>query len=259
MTGAAKQEWKKPDNSGKLPIQARIRGPGPARYNLPTAFGINNVDVTRRHSPAFTFGSRSWSFKSDSPGPAYALDPLMFTRGKEHKPAYTFGIRPKTPVNRNITPSPAAYNTDVAPLWERKAPHYSISPRNKKRAIDDVPSPNSYMLPSTIGCKVPHQKGGISVSIYPPREKYGYAEDLAKTPGPAKYNPYSPNLIKRQSPQYTIVGRNFAPEPNISSPGPGEYSPQNVTSHLEQSPRCFIGVRHSEFVLPSITPADISD
>lgn len=160
-------------------------------------------------------------------------------------------------VRKNDTPGPGAYNTDRAPLWERNAPQYSMSPRTNLRKVDTVPSPNSYLLPSTLGDRVPHQKGGPAISMFGRSEKHGFAEDLAKTPGPARYGAFSPSITKRKSPEYTVQGRNFRPGARNVNPGPGAYSPQNVNYHLEQSPRHVIGVRHSEFVMPNIAQADV--
>ncbi|KAH3735740.1 uncharacterized protein LOC127851127 isoform X2 [Dreissena polymorpha] len=230
-------------------------GPGPAHYQLPTTVGRNQADLTKKFAPAFSFGSRSWSFKSDSPGPAY--NP-MFSSSQKGTPSFSFGYRPKTPVKKDIVPGPGAYDTaNMAPTWERKAPAFSMAYRNKLRSVDQAPPPNTYLLPSTLGNRVPHQPGGIAVSMYERREKLGYAEDLAKTPGPAGYTLHSDNSTKKRSPQFSMLGRNFVPTKYNPAPGPGTYNPQNVTSHLERSPKHVIGVRHSEFVMPTITPADV--
>ncbi|KAL4233110.1 hypothetical protein ACF0H5_007795 [Mactra antiquata] len=197
------------------------------------------------------------AFKSDSPGPAYNFDPLLGPKGKENKPSYSFGVRIKTPVRKNETPGPGAYNTDRSPLWEKTSPQYSISPRTNLRKVDNVPSPNSYLLPSTLGDRVPHQRGGVAKSILGRNEKRGFAEDLAKTPGPAKYGAFAPSLTKRKSPEYTVKGRTYPPDAKNNNPGPGAYNPQNVNYHLEQSPRFLIGVRHSEYCMPQITQADV--
>lgn len=159
-------------------------------------------------------------------------------------------------IRHGATPGPGAYNTDSPPLWEKRAPHYSISPRHRMRSVDVAPAGNVYNLPSTLGDKVPHQKGGTAFSISPRRDKMGPNEDLANTPGPAKYGAFSPALTKRKSPEYTLQGRNFTPMSKSITPGPGAYSPQEVNSHLEQSPRHVIGTRHSEFKMPTLTPAD---
>lgn len=261
MTGGVSQGGlsARTNESGELNIGARIQGPGPAKYALPTTIGRNSVDLTKRQSPAFTFGSRAWSYKTDSPGPAYSIDSQLSHRGRESRPSYSFGSRIISPVRKDQSPGPGAYNTDHAPLWEKKAPQYSMSPRTNPRRIDNGPPPNSYKLPSTIGAHVPNMTGGPAASIYGRSEKHGFAEDLAKTPGPANYAVYSPNTYKKRSPEYSIKGRNWNPGPKNTVPGPGAYNPQNVYAHLEQSPRHVIGVRHSDFKMPTITQADVSD
>lgn len=242
-----------------LPILARITGPGPAHYLLPTTVGRNSVDLTKRQSPAFSFGSRSFSIKSDSPGPAYLVDPLLGSKGKENTPSFSFGGRPKTPGRRDRSPGPGAYNTDVKPFWEKNAPKYSLSPRNKMRPVDPVPSPSAYEIPTTIGAKVPHAKGGTASSIVGKNDYMSYNADLARTPGPAYYPSFSPNLVKRKSPEFTIKGRNYINGNKNPTPGPGAYSPQDVQSHMPNSPRHVIGVKHSEFKMPTLTLADISN
>ena len=47
-------------------------------------------------SPIMTCFSHP-AFKSDSPGPAYGVDPMLGPRGRENRPSYSFGIRPRTP------------------------------------------------------------------------------------------------------------------------------------------------------------------
>ena len=38
--------------------QAKLRGPGPGRYKLPSTCGQNAHDFTKRMTPAFSFGKR---------------------------------------------------------------------------------------------------------------------------------------------------------------------------------------------------------
>ena len=159
---------------------------------------------------------------------------------------------------RDLSPGPAAYSTDKKPTWEKNAPAYSMSPRNKQRAIDVVPSPGSYEIPTTIGPKIPHMKGGAAQSMVGKSDYMSYQADLAKSPGPAYYPSFSPNLVKRKSPEYSIKGRNYYQKMN-PTPGPGAYNPQDVNSHMTTSPRAVMGVKHSEHKMPTLTLADISD
>ena len=128
------------------------------------------------------------------------------------------------------------------------------------RPIDPVPSPLSYELPSTIGTRVPHTKGGTATSIAGKSDYMSFNADLAKSPGPAYYSTASPDLIKRKSPEFSLKGRNFMSGNKNATPGPGTYDPQDVhSSHMPASPRHVIGVRHSEFKMPVMTLADISN
>lgn len=43
---------------GKPVIDAKVRGPGPAKYRLPGTVGYSNHDPTKRRDPAFSFGKR---------------------------------------------------------------------------------------------------------------------------------------------------------------------------------------------------------
>lgn len=126
------------------------------------------------------------------------------------------------------------------------------------RPIDPVPSPGSYEIPTTLGAKVPHMKGGTASSMVGKSDYMSYSADLAKSPGPAYYPAFSPNLVKRKSPEFSIKGRHINNNIKNPTPGPGAYSPENALSHMPNSPRAVIGVRHSEFKMPTLTPADIS-
>ena len=38
-----------------------------------------------------------------------------------------------------------------------------------------------------------------------------FSEDLAKTPGPGRYNAVRPDLFTRKSPAYSMLGRSYMP------------------------------------------------
>ena len=40
-------------------ISAKLRGPGPARYSLPSTSGYNGHDATKNRLPAYSFGLRT--------------------------------------------------------------------------------------------------------------------------------------------------------------------------------------------------------
>jgi hypothetical protein len=54
------------------------------------------------------------------------------------------------------------------------------------------------------------------------------------------------NSTKNVPPSYTITGRHYLPEMNVSIPGPGRYYNENVTVHLRSAPKVSMGIRHSE-------------
>lgn len=80
----------------------------------------------------------------------------------------------------------------------------------------------------------------------------GFDEDLAKTPGPAKYNVVHPNLTKQKQPLYSMLGRNEMPGDTTRKPGPGAHSPEKVYITKPKAPQFSMGIRHSEFITPLI-------
>ena len=55
-------------------IEAKLRGPGPGRYGLPTTCGTEKHDFTQNRKPAFSFGTRfSDNDMVASPGPVYLV------------------------------------------------------------------------------------------------------------------------------------------------------------------------------------------
>ena len=47
----------KDETQGRM-IDAKFRGPGPAKYRLPGTVGFANHDPTKQRDPAFSFGKR---------------------------------------------------------------------------------------------------------------------------------------------------------------------------------------------------------
>lgn len=80
----------------------------------------------------------------------------------------------------------------------------------------------------------------------------GFAVDYAKTPGPAKYNPADPGLIRNRGPSYTMRPATKVDWEDRNKPGPGAYSPE-VNSG---APNYSMGIKHSEFTAPLILDCD---
>lgn len=96
--------------------------------------------------------------------------------------------------------------------------------RTETRSKDNTPAPTSYNLGSTVGAKTStlltspaHSMGGRTLkgSLFrcsSPSHFFAgsFADDLAKTPGPGKYNA-SAEPIKTKPPAYSLQGRTYVP------------------------------------------------
>ena len=94
----------------------------------------------------------------------------------------------------------------------------SINPVTPARPVtipspagDNTPSPNSYQLPPLLGPKVPNLASSAAYSMADRAHTGSFSEDLAKTPGPGRYNAIAPNLYTRKSPAYSLLGRSYMP------------------------------------------------
>jgi len=235
-------------------IAARERGPGPGRYALPSTVGSSAHDFTKHKKPSYSFGQRldNSMSKNVSPGPKYSVDPRFTRAGPEGQPKYSMLGRQKDP-NLFKPPGPGTYdNHKVFPQGERKAPVYSMGGRTRYRKKDSNPAANAYSLPHLIGPKLINKRGNPSYTMTGRNHVNGFAEDLAKTPGPAKYNNTSANVTKNKQPQYSMLGRNALPGDSTRKPGPGAHSPEKVYVNKRKPPAVSMGIRHSEFITPLI-------
>lgn len=240
-------------------IAARERGPGPGRYGLPTTCGFTNHDSTKRKNPSYSFGKRLEDvFKKDcSPGPGYFISPKISKHGTDGTPAYSIQGRLKD-LNTFKTPSPGTYSPEKGhPQGERHAPAYSMGGRTRFRKRDATPSANAYTLPQLLGAKVPNKKASAAYSMTSRSQNGGFSEDLARTPGPGRYNTLDPHLTKRKAPAYSLLGRNTLPGDGTQKPGPGAHMPEKVNLNRKAAPSFSLGIRHSEFITPLIV--EVSD
>jgi len=236
-------------------IAARERGPGPGRYGLPSTCGYPNHDSTKRRNPAYSFGYslKDDSFKKDcSPGPGYFIEPKISRHGTDGTPAYSILGRQRDQ-NTFKTPSPGTYSPEkVHPQGEKRAPAHSMAGRTRYRKRDAVPSPNSYSLPSLMGSKIANKKASAAYSMTSRSQTGCFSEDLARTPGPGRYNTLDPNTLKGKAPAYSLLGRNNLPGDSTQKPGPGAHTPEKVVVNRKAAPSFSLGIRHSEFVTPLI-------
>ncbi|CAL1575784.1 unnamed protein product [Knipowitschia caucasica] len=238
-------------------ISARERGPGPGRYALPPTVGYMRHDFTKPSSPAYTFHSRQSSAMvsiDSSPGPRYSVDARVTRFGRTQTPSYSILGRGKRLGVPSQTPGPGTYSPERAPPvnGHRRPPRYSMSTRTRYRTVDDVPAPNSYILPNLLGSQVPHKPSSASFTFSGRRTVGAPSEDLSKSPGPAKYNSIHPDAVHRRQPSFSMQARTKRPSYATTVPGPGAYSPEKAYLHLPARPAFTMGIRHSEFVTPLV-------
>lgn len=150
-------------------------------------------------------------------------------------------------------PGPGTYdNHKVHPQGERHAPKYSMGARTRFRKRDANPAANHYSLPHLVGPKIINKHASSAYSMTGRSTIHGFDEDLAKTPGPAKYDVVSPNANRTKQPLYSMLGRNEMPGDNTRKPGPGAHSPEKVYVNKKRMPAFSMGIRHSEFITPLI-------
>ncbi|XP_064607865.1 LOW QUALITY PROTEIN: ciliary microtubule associated protein 1A-like [Liolophura sinensis] len=238
-------------------IAARERGPGPGRYGLPSTCGSTGHDYTKHQKPAYSFGRRliDDSYKKHcSPGPRYKIDSTITRRGADGTPAYSMLARQEG-CKPFKTPGPGAYRPEQAhPQGERQAPRYSLAARTRFSRRCGHPAPNAYSLPKVLGANQPDKQAPPVFSMRPRQKIGGYLEDLAKTPGPGRYDVIATEVYRGRAPLYTMRNRHYMPGDSTQKPGPGAHFPENVVINTRQQPRVSMGIRHSEFICPLIVP-----
>ena len=132
-----------------------------------------------------------------------------------------------------------------------------MAERTRYRKRDSNPAANAYTLPHLVGPKIINKKAYPAYSMTQRSKINGFDEDLAKTPGPAKYNVTNPNLYRNKQPHYSMLGRNVMPGDNTRKPGPGAHCPEKVYANKPRAPVVSMGIRHSEFITPLII--DVTD
>ncbi|XP_023653808.2 outer dense fiber protein 3-like protein 2a [Paramormyrops kingsleyae] len=238
-------------------IAGREKGPGPARYALPTTVGLIGHDFTKPSSPAYSFHSRmsnSMYFIDSSPGPQYQVDAKTTRFGRESAPAFTILGRRRASAGTLQTPGPGTYSPERAPPVNnhRRPPSYTMGSRTRYRSIDSVPAPNQYTLPALMGSQVLEKPSSARYSVAGRCRSGGASEDFARTPGPGRYNSTDPSVYLPRQPAYSMLGRHSSPGNTAQRPGPGTYSPERVLAHKPRPPSYSLGMRHSEFVTPLV-------
>lgn len=132
-----------------------------------------------------------------------------------------------------------------------------MSSRTHYRGVDSVPAPNKYCLPPLMGPQVPNKPASASYTMSGSYSTGGPSVDLAKTPGPCRYNSTDPSVYLPRKPAFSMLGRHDLPRDSTKKPGPGAYNPEKVTVHKVRAPAYSLGIRHSEFVTPLVV--NVSD
>ena len=234
-------------------IAAKQRGPGPAKYVLPNQTGRICHDPTRSISPAYSFGKRlgssllhPWS----SPGPVHYVHPSLTRTGKGGSPAYSLRTKSK-PLQPPLMPGPGAYRPERTPvLCHKTAPRYSFGTKGQERQASRTPAPNAYSIKTTIGRDTATQQKGPCYSMIGRPLSGSFAEDRARTPGPAAYHCDRSDQFLKLSLSYSILARNFGVEAKSPCPPPGSYSPERCGTPFGSPPQQTFGIKHSEYLTP---------
>ena len=259
MAEAQQEDMPRGESNKKPIIAAKLRGPGPGRYGLPSTVGYRGHDFTKSRKPAYPFGQRlgeSFVSKICSPGPIYFVDPKYTRHGTDGAPNYSILGRSKEP-NEFKTPGPGSYKPERAhPQGERHAPKYSMASRTRYRRCDAYPASNAYGLPQLLGSRIPNKSSSASYSMTGRQSTGGFDEDLSKTPGAARYPVVDPALYRRKAPSYSMLSRRYMPGDKTSKPGPGAHHPELVKLHVHSTPQYSMSGRHSEYITPLIISDD---
>ncbi len=126
-------------------------------------------------------------------------------------------IKPKDP-KQFVTPSPGAYNPDLADKDVKKvAPKYSFGMKGKDDKKPEVPAPNAYIVGA------PKDMPSYSLSSRPVDPK-SYV-----TPAPGAYEAADTNRYKNKSPSFSLSTRYALPSDQTMKPGPATYTPEKVS------------------------------
>lgn len=242
-------------------IAAREKGPGPGRYLLPSSVGTSNHDGTKMKAASYSFGTAlptSIYRQTPGPGPAHKVTAGIGRHGVENAAKYTIAGRAKD-FKSAKTPAPGAYSPENVKIDKGTiAPVYTMRPKTKLRTGEMTPAANAYSIPTLVSqSKESGKKALPHYSMTGRATKGGFAEDLAKAPGPGKYSTTAPSVTKNKSASYSLRARTKMPQDSTKKPGPGAHRPETVTVNKKKAPSFSMGVRHSEYLTPLIV--DVPD
>ncbi|XP_074908692.1 ciliary microtubule associated protein 1A-like isoform X3 [Buteo buteo] len=233
-------------------IMAQFTSPGP-KYSIPGTTGYLVHNPTKTKAPAYTFQrAKPPGADSCSPGPRYYVQPSITRNGKYVAPAQHMGGLPK--ITTEVTPGPSDYSTDKANQHLYKcAPAPSMAFRHKAVKTDETPGPGTYTLPRLVGPNTAYTHASPCYSMKGKRKHNGFAEDLAKTPGPAAFPKVEVDTYKKRAPMYTMGSKSGIGGDKTVKPGPADYCPGKVTLIKPQAPAPTFGLRHSLYTTPLLS------
>ncbi|XP_055334620.1 outer dense fiber protein 3-like isoform X2 [Paramacrobiotus metropolitanus] len=213
------------------PIAAKLKGPGPGTYLLPSAIGWRNHNPTLKRCPAYTFRMLlTIKSKGTSPGPQYGFSPKLTNRGIVHAPAFSMGAR-----------LPEARGDNVrSPAWHMALPALKDKPNSN-------PAPNVYEIPYITGTKHPCFTDTPRFTMRIKPLIGGFTQDFTKTPGSAAYTAVNLEKIKQRSPAYTMQDRRPLPM-GFHVPGPAAYTPSMMNK--PRYPSYSLASKHSPYTTP---------
>ncbi|KAJ3021760.1 Outer dense fiber protein 3-like protein 2 [Thoreauomyces humboldtii] len=259
----------------EIPIAARLKGPGPAAYTLPSTLGLNAKTLKR--APAYSFGVKLQYERHprETPGPNMFF-PTTTRIGKSQGPAFSLqGGYKKGSTGADgggggqpgemDTPGPGKYNPAYVASREPKAPAYSMGGRRSADKKNDNPGPAQYNVAATLGLHPAiTMSAAAAFTIKPPRP----FKLESNSPGPAAYSSLDPAKLKKASPAYSLGARWHSPADSpfgegsesfevqtaggktlrTVTPGPGQYTPQ-VKYSKNAMPQFSFRCKHSEYEL----------
>ena len=199
-------------------IEAKLRGPGPGRYALPTTCGSGRHDFTKQMKPTFSFARQlpipntvintfsltlTYSTFRFTVRDLSILSKMKWLDSEKTEPPNTLSSAVGKSLKPSWLPDPETTRITAAihkvssaqirlelliDLGEKHAPKYSMGSRTKYRKCDAYPASNSYELPQLIGPKIPSKTASNAYSMTSRRRIGSFDQDLAKTPGAARFD-----------------------------------------------------------------------
>ncbi|XP_054724302.1 outer dense fiber protein 3-like protein 1 [Uloborus diversus] len=154
---------------------------------------------------------------------------------KPEKPVGAIGAMSSSPGPAIVNLPPTIGDEGHDPR-RQKAPAFSVG--------KDVPAPNAYTLPKTLG---------IGDSPYSKGPAFSIADRLDKglhqspNPGPAAYKLPPADKTKRRMPAFSMGSQISCSKTGTVTPGPASNYYHMVKFHKPSTPRYTFGIKHSPF------------